>query len=95
MQDDDGTLRFARVLFWICVVVDLAGFWWAIRRVGNQAPNLVPSALFAGVAFVLFVLATLRAVRRLPTLPPAAAQREMLTVSALGLIVVSFALRLR
>jgi len=44
---------------------------------------------------VLFVVTTLRTVRQLATAEPAVAQQKVLVVSAIGLILVAFALRLR
>jgi hypothetical protein len=57
--------------------------------------RLVPGAVFAVAALAMYVGATLRAVRRLPTVPPATAQREVLTVAAVGLMLVFFFLTLR
>jgi hypothetical protein len=95
MQDPGRALRAAWSFFWLGVVILLMSFWWAIRQASVPSPGLLPSAAFLAAMFAIYLGGTLRAVRRLPSLAPAAAQRELLAVAGVGLLLVSCALRMR
>ena len=89
------SLRWTRIFFWSSAVSALTAFWWAVRHATFPTPRLVEWSVFTLMLFVLFVVTTLRTVRQLATAEPAVAQQKVLVVSAIGLILVAFALRLR
>jgi hypothetical protein len=86
---------WTRIFFWSSAVSALTAFWWAVRRATVPTPRLVEWSVFTLMVFVLFVVTTLRTVRQLATAEPAVAQQKVLVVSAIGLILMAFALRLR
>ncbi len=89
------SLMWTRIFFWSSAVSALTAFWWAVRHATFPTPRLVEWSVFTLMLFVLFVVTTLRTVRQLATAEPAVAQQKVLVVSAIGLILVAFALRLR
>jgi len=95
MSADSRSLMWTRILFWSSAVSALSAFWWTVRHATVATPRLVEWSVFTLIVFVLFVVTTLRTVRQLATAEPAVAQQKVLVVSAIGLILVAFALRLR
>jgi hypothetical protein len=95
MLTDKRPLTSARIFFWCGASAVLVAFWRTMLDATVPTSRLVPGVVFAVAALAIYVGATLRAVRRLPTVPPAVAQREVLTVAAVGLMLVFFFLTLR
>jgi hypothetical protein len=95
MRSGGRSLTWARVFFWCAASSVLVGFWSMMRDPTVPASRRVPGAVFALAVFALYLGATLRAVGRLPRMPPAAAQQEVLTLAGVGLILAFLILTLR
>jgi hypothetical protein len=95
MRSGGRSLTSARVFFWCAASAVVIGFGSLMRHPSIPTSRLVPGSVFTLAVFALYVGATLRAVRRLPGITPAEAQREVLTVSGVGFILVLMVLMLR
>jgi multisubunit Na+/H+ antiporter MnhB subunit len=95
MLADGHSVRRARVGFWGFVGVGLVGFWIAVCHADVSTARLVQWSAATLIVFALHVARTLRTARQVRTLEPDEAERQVLVVGGVGLLLAFFAFTVR